>query len=339
MIQFKMTARTLKRMAATAGLVCAVALPQAVSAEGKGLDEPFRAGYAKTMKGKVVGYIPVAMGCDLAQGWLAGLKRELEPLGVKIVSRDPNWNTNSGAQALTALIGEKPDVIVVHNPDVQTYAKLLQRAENEGIRIIQINMRSSYPSAVFVGADYVEIGERATAAVAEHCKGKSNKIAIVQGALSAAASAYQLKGIENALAKNPQLKVVSSQAADWDASKAKGITQTVLKQHPDLCGIVGFWDGMDSGTAAAVKEAGLTGKVFVATSGGGEQKGACDAVKNGSFDLNLSYDVPTQASNMVASIKWLMQNPGVKDAKGSIYTTLIPITKANASKDGTCWKL
>jgi ribose transport system substrate-binding protein len=332
--------RTLRHLLAIAGLAVAAATPQAVWAQGKGLDEPFRAGYAQAMSGKVVGYIPVAMGFDLAQGWLAGLKRELEPLGVKIVSRDPNWNTNAGAQALTALIGEKPDVIVVHNPDVQTYAKLLQRAENEGIRIVQINMRSSYPSVVFVGADWVEIGEKATNAVAEHCKGKSNKIAIVQGALSAAASAYQLKGVENALAKNPQLKVVSSQAADWDAAKAKGITQTVLKQHADLCGIVGFWDGMDTGTAAAVKEAGLTGQVFLATSGGGEQKGACEPVKNGAFDLNLSYDVPTQASNMAASIKWLLQNPGkTKDAKGSIYTTLIPITKANAGKEGTCWKL
>ena len=52
---------------------------------------------------------------------------------------------------------------------------------------------------------------------------------------------------------------------------------------------------MDIGTAAAVKEAGLTGKVFVATSGGGERKGACELVKSGAFDLNLSYDVPTQA--------------------------------------------
>ena len=65
------------------------------------------------------------------------------------------------------------------------------------------------------------------------------------------------------LAKHPEIKVVSNQAADWDASKAKAITQTVLKQNPDLCGIVGFWDGMDIGTAAAIKEAGLTGKVFL----------------------------------------------------------------------------
>ena len=333
--------RTLQRWLLAAGALAAtLAVTEGAYAQGKGLDEPFRAGYAKALQGKTVGYIPVAMGFDLAQGWLAGLKKELEPAGVKIVVRDPNWNTNAGAQALTSLIGEKPDIIVVHNPDVQTYAKLLQKAESEGIDIVQINMRSAYPSVVFVGADWVEIGEKATEAVANHCKGKSGKVAVVQGALSAAASAYQLKGVENSLAKHPELKVVSSQAADWDAAKAKGITQTVLKQHPDLCGIVGFWDGMDTGTAAAIKEAGLTGKVFLATSGGGEQKGACEPVKAGAFDLNLSYDVPTQASNMAAEIKYLLQNKGkLKEAKGSIYTTLIPITKANAAVEGTCWKL
>jgi ribose transport system substrate-binding protein len=162
----------------------------------------------------------------------------------------------------------------------------------------------------------------------------------VQGALSAAASAYTLKGVENVLAKHPEVKVVSSQAADWDASKAKAIVQTVLKQHPDLCGIVGFWDGMDIGTAAAVKEAGLTGKVFVATSGGGERKGACELVKSGAFDLNVSYDVPTQAADMAAMIKWLLSS-GVKpgSVKGSAYTTLIPITKENADSSTACWNL
>ena len=306
----------------------------------QGLEEPFREPYLKALQGKVVAYLPVAMSFDLAQGWLAGIKRELEPLGVKIVVRDPNWSTNAGAQALTNLISEKPDVIIAHNPDVQTYAKLLQKAESAGIDVVQINMRSSYPTTVFVGADWIEIGRKATTAVVDFCKGKSNKIAIIQGQLSAAASAYTLKGVEDVLAKHSDIKVVSSQAADWDASKAKGITQTVLKQNPDLCGIVGFWDGMDIGTAAAIKEAGLTGKVFLATSGGGEQKGACDQVKNGSFDLDLSYDVPTQASNMAAMIKWLLVS-GLKpgSAKASIYTTLIPITKDNAAAEGTCWTL
>jgi len=321
-------------------LALGLAAAGAAFGQGKGLDEPFRAGYMKALDGKTVGYIPVAMGFDLTQGWLDGLKKQLEPQGVKVVLRDPNWNTNAGAQAFTALIAEKPAVIVIHNPDVQTYAKLIRKAEDDGIYVVQINMRSAQASTVFVGADWVEIGEKDAKAVVDACKGKSNKIAIVQGAPTAAASAYTLKGVENVLAKNPQIKVVSNQAADWDAAKAKALTQTVLKQHPDLCGIVGFWDGMDIGTAAAIKEAGLTGKVFLATSGGGSQQGACDLVKSGAFDLDLSYDVPTQAEDMAAMIKWLLQG-GLKagQVKQNIYTTLIPITKENAAKDGTCWKL
>ena len=328
------------RRVLTCTALAAALFGSALPARAQGLEEPFREPYLKALQGKVVAYLPVAMSFDLAQGWLAGIKRELEPLGVKIVVRDPNWSTNAGAQALTNLISEKPDVIIAHNPDVQTYAKLLQKAESSGIDVVQINMRSSYPTTVFVGADWIEIGRKETTAVVDFCKGKSNKIGIIQGQLSAAASAYTLKGVEDVLAKHSDIKVVSSQAADWDASKAKGITQTVLKQNPDLCGIVGFWDGMDIGTAAAIKEAGLTGKVFLATSGGGEQKGACDQVKNGSFDLDLSYDVPTQASNMAAMIKWLLVS-GLKpgSAKASIYTTLIPITKDNAAAEGTCWTL
>ncbi len=313
------------------------ALPAAAQ---QGLDEPFQASFKQALAGKTVAYIPVAMNFDLTEGWFAGVKKELEPYGMKVIVRDANWSTNAGAQALTTLISEKPAAIIVHNPDVQTYAKLMQRAENEGIYIIQINMGSVYRSSAFVGANWIEIGERDTEAVVKACEGKSNKIAIVQGALSAAASAYTLKGVENVLAKHPEIKVVSSQAADWDASKAKAIVQTVLKQNPDLCGIVGFWDGMDIGTAAAVKEAGLTGKVFVATSGGGERKGACELVKSGAFDLNVSYDVPTQAADMAAMIKWLLSS-GAKPGsiKGSAYTTLIPITKENADSATACWNL
>lgn len=318
--------------------VLSACLASAAFAQGKGIDDPFRAGYYAALAGKTVAYLPVAQGFDLAQGWLAGMKTELEPLGVKFLTRDPNWSSNAGAQAFANLIGEKPDVIVVHNPDVQTYAKLIRKAEAAGIYVIQVNMRSAQASTVYVGVDWVEVGQKTAQAVVDGCQGKSNKIAVIQGALSAAASAYTLKGVEDVLAKNPQVKVVANQAADWDASKAKAIAQTVLKQNPDLCGIVGFWDGQDIGTAAAIKEAGLTGKVFLATSGGAEQKGACDMVASGAYDVNMSYSVPRQANDMASSIKWLLQS-GIKpgSAKGSIYTRVTPLTKANV--EGACWTL
>jgi ribose transport system substrate-binding protein len=307
-------------------------------ADDKGVNEPFRAGYHEAMSGKQVVFIPVAQAVDLAQGWFATMKHELEPVGVSVTVRDPNFNTAAGAQAIENLINEKPAAIVVQNPDIQTYAKLLQRAEQAGIYVIQLNMRTSYNSSAFVGVDFVEMGEKLTQSVVKACEGKSGKIAIIQGPLSAAASAYTLKGIENELAKNPNITVVTNQPAEWDPSKAKAIAQIVLKQHPDLCGIIGFWDGQDIGTAAAIREAGMTGQVFLDTYGGGEQKGACDMIKSGAIDLEYASIIPNQGRDIAAMLKWLFQS-GVKpgSAHGSIYTTLTPITKANA--DSACWTL
>src|SRR5512140_3924908 len=93
----------------------------------KGLDEPFQGAFKESLRGKTVAYVPVAMNFDLTEGWFAGLKKELEPFGMKVIVRDANWSTSAGAQAVTTLITEKPAVMILHNPAVQTYAKLAQR--------------------------------------------------------------------------------------------------------------------------------------------------------------------------------------------------------------------
>ena len=243
------------------------------------------------------------MGFDLTEGWAMGLREALEPLGVKFEVRDPNWNTDAGAQAITSLIAEKPDVIVVHNPDVQSYARLLKKAEEAGIYVVQVNMRSSYSTDVFVGADYVGMGERIGQRMIDVCSpanGGSGKVAITQGVLTAAASIYQMQGINNVLSKHPEIELVSNQAADWDATKAKNIAATVIQQHPDLCMIVGFRDVMDVGTAAAIKESGK--KVYLLTQGGGNRM-VCDGLANGTYSESVVYFVPGQARDMANMIK------------------------------------
>ncbi len=321
------------------GLIAASLLALAGTALAQGIDDPTRAPYYSALKGKKVAYVPVAMGFDLTEGWAAGIRSAIEPLGMTFEVRDPNWSTDAGAQAITSLITEKPDVIVVHNPDVQSYARLLKRAEDAGIHVVQINMRSSYSTDAFIGADYVDMGEQMANRLMAKCSpknGGNGKVAIIQGVLTAAASAYQMQGINNVFAKNPDMKVVSNQAADWDATKARNIAATVLQQHPDLCGIVGFWDVMDLGTGAAIREAGKN--VYLITSGGGN-KAACDGLNNGTYSEVVSYDVPGQARDMATMIKQLLQN---KQKAGAVKTTLFSpltfMTKDNITP-GSCWTL
>ena len=119
-------------------------------------------------------------------------------------------------QALTALIDEKPDVIVVQNPSVTLLMKELKRAEAQGIHVVQMNMSSNYKSDAFVGADWYEVGKMLAEDVVKVCgtgSGTSGEVQIVQGEFTAAASVDQIAGIMDVLNKDKAIKVVSNQAA------------------------------------------------------------------------------------------------------------------------------
>jgi ABC-type sugar transport system substrate-binding protein len=323
-----------------AGVSCLFAAAT-VGARADGLVDPSRAGYLETFKGKKVAFVPIAMGFDLAQAWSSQLAKQAEELGYSYVVRDPNWSTEAGAQALTQLIAEKPDLIVVHSPDIQSYARLLKQAEAAGIYTLQVNMKSAYVSEGYVGSDYNGLGELAANIIVKQCgqgSGKSGKVSIVQGVLTGGASVYQIEGVERIFKQHPEIKVVSNQAADWDASKAKAITQTVLQQNPDLCGVIGFWDGMDIGVGAAVKEAGKTGDVYVVTSGGGSTS-ACENVNNGTFSALISYNAMAQGRDLNTLIKALFETkPKPGTVKVIDYSPLTVLTKDTVKPD-SCWAL
>ena len=127
-------------LAATAGLLATGATAALAQ---QSMDDPARAGYYNAFKGKRVVFVPVFMGLDLTEGWSKAMKKQSERLGYNYEVRNSNFNTAAGAQTLTSLITEKPDVIVVQNPDVQSYAKLLANAEKAGIHVIQLNMKTN----------------------------------------------------------------------------------------------------------------------------------------------------------------------------------------------------
>ncbi|WP_165349811.1 sugar ABC transporter substrate-binding protein [Mesorhizobium sp. M3A.F.Ca.ET.080.04.2.1] len=305
----------------------------------EGMADALRQPTLDSLAGKKVVFVPMSMSFDLPEGWAAIMEKEAKRLGYTIDIRDANWSTDTGTRALTQAITEKPDIIVVQNFDVASYARTLKKAEDSGIKVIQVNMKSSYQTDAFVGADWYGIGQYAANRMIEKCgkaSGKSGKIAIIQGPATAAASVYQLNAITETLKGHDDIKIVSSQTGDWDQSKAHGIAQTVIQQNPDLCGIIGFWDVMDAGTGAAIQESGKD--IYLITSGGGN-KTACQGVQNGTFNEVISYDVEGQGRDLNNTIKVLLQS---KEPAGSLkfalYTPNKFITKDSMSAN-SCWDL
>lgn len=329
--------RLLKSMAAAALIM---AVPSLALAEP--YDDGQSKGYYDTLKGKKVAFVPLSMGFDLTEGWNAGLQNQAKALGYTVDIRDPNWNVEAGVQAANGFIADKPDVLILHPLDQQAYNRIVPKAMKAGINVIQINLKSVTNGDAYVGADWYDLGVKQAEQIVKACgkgSGKNGKVAIVTGQAATPTIVIGNQAFDDVFAANPEINIVAKQSADFDPAKAQAVTSTILKQNPDLCGILGVWDGQDQGTAAAIREANMADKVFMVSSGGGAKAAACDNIENGTFDAYVSYDVPGQARDLNAAVKILLQTkpePGSKPF--ALYTPLKVITKDNMNAT-SCWTL
>lgn len=332
----------MKTLTKLIGQVALMGLMAGAATAQTSMEDPLREGFYEGVKDRKVVFVPVFMGLDLTEGWSKIMAGQAERLGYSYEVRNSNFNTAAGAQTITSLVSEKPDVIVVQNPDVQSYAKLLQQAERAGIHVIQLNMKTNYQTTGFVGADVEEIGEKQAEAAVAHCGNGAapGKVLVLAGPPTSPFSAYMLKGYENILNNNPKMEIVSVQSTgDYESSKAKSITQVVLQQHPDLCAVLGVWDNADMGTAAALAEAGKkAGEVFVTTSGGGGEL-ACKGLREGHWQYYVSYDVPGQGRDLNNLILAALQDEAeVGTTRTVLYTPLVTYTPETLG-DTQCWTL
>lgn len=284
------------------------------------------------VKGKTVGMLLTDTNTDLTIIWTKVLKHDLEKFGINLEIRDANWNPETQLQAMEAFLAEekKLDILIIQNFNLTGTARGIKTAMEAGIKVIQLNIPSRQASDVYVGVDYVQVGVETGEEIVKSCgegSGKSGKIAVVQGDTTAADSLLQMVGLKQALDQHPEIEIVSTQGTDWDPTKAHDITATVLQQHPDLCAVYGLWDGHDVGSAEAIKEAGLQGKVLNFTNGAGHRK-ACDSVASGLFDKYWSYNSERQGSDLTTAVLMLLQSPEAAGANSSsVFTPLTVIDR------------
>ncbi|MEX0407547.1 sugar ABC transporter substrate-binding protein [Aquibium sp. LZ166] len=294
------------------------------------------------MAGKKVIFVPIAMGISLTEGWARRMREHADIHGYSIDVRDAAFNTSVMAELVAKAISDKPDVLVVHNPTVQLLARQIKQAESEGIKVLQINLQSNQPSTAFVGANWERIGREIAEDIVKECgegSGKSGKVAIVPGQLTAADSVIMNEAAFKVFEGHKEIQVVSNQASDWEPEKARQITATVLQQHPDLCAIFGHWDVHTMGAGNAVKDAGKADDVLVYSTGGGDDV-ACKAVEDGVQDRIWSYDADGQGRDAGTMIDLLLQGATAADGSMLIAESPLKIIKAGENYDSSlCWKM
>jgi len=315
---------------------------QAWAQSSGAIKDPERARYYDLYKGKRVVFVPVFMGLDLTEAWSRIMQLQAERLGYDYEVRNANFDTSAGVQILTQLLTEdpRPDVVVIQNPDVTSYAKMEKKLEEAGIQVVQMNMKSLHMTTGFAGGDATIIGEMQAQSVVDHCgPDTSRKVLILNGPTTAPWTVYLQEGYNNVFAQHPEMQIVARQSVgNYESSKAKSITEVTLKQHPDLCAVIGVWDIPDMGTAAAIAQEGKTGQVFLSTNGGFSDY-ACKAIQEDKFNNYISFNVPGQGRDVNNLIQMALQSPyKAGELKVALYSPLMDIGKDDL-KDKRCWSL
>jgi simple sugar transport system substrate-binding protein/ribose transport system substrate-binding protein len=305
-------------VAASIAALAAIAAAPAKAAEAR---EELRAQFNKEVNGKTVAWAPVWLGV-LESEWTRIMKNHFDDYGIKLEVRDANFKSDVQLQAVSELINEHPDVLIVQNPNVTLLAKDIKRAMDAGIYVVQVNMASNTLSDAYVGVDAKDLGRKLAHNIIGDCGGGkgSGEVAILEGEATAAYSLDMKNGAMEVFKTDPSIKVVSSQPTSWDANKSGEITATVLQQHPDLCAVLSVWGPMAAGAAQAIKAAGKTdkAKVYIASDG---QPADCDLLEQGAFYRNLSYRADTQGEAIVNAVLGLLQNGDKPGAKHIAYYT------------------
>ncbi|MBL4732707.1 MAG: sugar ABC transporter substrate-binding protein [Rhizobiaceae bacterium] len=324
--------KSLKRMAglgiAAMMMASVIAVPQTATA-------------ASAYEGKKVIFIPIAMGITLTEGWARRMEEQAKLHGFDFEVRDAAFNMKAMSEIFAKAINDKPDIIVAHNPTVQLLARQIRQAESKGIKVLQINLQSNQKSTAFVGANWSRIGNDVAEDIVAACgkgSGKSGKVAIVPGQLTAADSVLMNKATMAVFDKHPEITVVSNQASNWEPEKARQITATVLQQNPDLCAVFGHWGIHTIGAGNAVKDAGKADSVLVYATGGGNRL-ICKNIEDSVIDRYWSYNADGQGRDAGAMLRLMLQ--GAAPAEGEmleVESPLIVIKKESYSPQ-QCWDL
>jgi ribose transport system substrate-binding protein len=156
---------------------------------------------------------------------------------------------------LEDLINEEPDALVVM-PSTEAAVPVLERYKEKDIPVVLIDTDLKWDGkTTYIGTDNYTAGQEAGKFLASNLS-KGDEIAILEGVLGTEVSDQRVKGVKDIL-EAKGIKVVASQAADFDRVKAVTVMENIITANPNLKGIFAANDEMAVGALKAVKSRNL----------------------------------------------------------------------------------
>jgi len=207
--------------------------------------------------------------------------------GVEVIWLSADNDEEKQKQQIDELIRQKVDVIVFHTVNTKTSSFLVSKSYRAGIPVVAMDrLPQGAKIECYVTADSFKVGKIQAQYMAGCLGGKGNVI-ICKGEEGNNVAEEITKGNKEVLSKYSEMRITLIKPHKfWSRSLAKETVLGILKKDPSMVqGILCNNSSMAIGAIDAIKECGLTSKIFVV--GADADYDACEAIVNGQLSADV----------------------------------------------------
>lgn len=225
-----------------------------------------------------------------------GIKDKADELGVTVDIYAANSEDDVEGQVSLAenLLDQGYDGLALAPLTGDNLISVISKATAAGIPVVnldeQVNMESLAESGGaslgFVTTDNVEVGSEGAGYIISRIGAEGGEVAIIEGKAGTASGEARKLGATEAFNDANGIKLVDSQPADWDRTRAFDLATNLINKYPELKGIYCANDTMAMGAQQAVEESGKD-IVVVGTDGNAD---AVASVKAGQLAATVAQD-------------------------------------------------
>ncbi|GAA0326534.1 substrate-binding domain-containing protein [Actinoallomurus spadix] len=231
----------------------------------------------------------------------AGIDAYAKANNIDVLWNSANLDVSTQANQVDQYINAGVDAIVVVPVQADSLAPQVATAKKKKIPFLAVNagLNSSDLAGTVLPND-VKAGEQEMQMMADKLGGKGN-IVVLQGPLGQSGELDRTKGIQNVLAKYPNMKILAKDTANWKRDEAVNKMKNWLSSFGGkINGIVAENDDMGLGALQATREANVKLPIVGVD---GIQDGL-NAVKSGDFiGTNLQHGTVELATGLAVAAK------------------------------------
>ncbi len=225
------------------------------------------------------------------------MQERAKQLGVDLIVNDAQRSADRQVQQVESFIAQKVDAIILNPCEVEASSPAVEKATAAGIPVINVNSETRAAPTAFVGSRDEESARIAMEYIAQRLNGKGN-VLMMHGYMGQAAQIKRDQGAKDVLARNPGLKLLAEQTAEWDRAEAMSLMENWIQSYGGrINAVFAQNDEMGMGALMALEQAGKKkGVVVVSVDAIAD---ALAAVRDGRLDATVFQDAKGQGAAAV----------------------------------------